>query len=157
MSNDNLALLAIVQPKWLEQACQEFHQGQKEEIEFGTNSSGVGPALKRPGIRYVYFKVKGENYVAARAKLARVSREKDPSKCLRGTENEPAAKYYYDFRNLEPLDHPIPLSQLEYSKDHFVRNDIAGSWVILDPLPITHERSRDCRAAVSRLTLPAEA
>jgi hypothetical protein len=138
MRNVNLALFAIVEPKWLTQAYQEFRQGQKEEIQFGTKSTRLGPALKRPiqdRIRYIYFKIQGENCVIARATLARVSREKNPSKVLSGTETEPPGKYYYDFRDLEPLVHRIPLSRLKHRNGKIVRNDIPGACVIQEPLP----------------------
>lgn len=135
MSNVNLALLAIVEPKWLDQAYKEFRQG-KREIEFGTKSTRVGPALNRPAqdrIRHVYFKPTGKNCVIARAKFARVSREKDPSKVLCGTEDEPPGKYYYDFRDLEPLPDPIPLSRLKSRSGKSIPNDIPGACVILEP------------------------
>jgi hypothetical protein len=126
------ALLSLVDPKWLEQAQEEFKAG-KEEIYFGTNSRGVGPAL-RCSVPWVYFKTKGRFEIIASAPLVSVTTENIPHKRLAGLGDEDHWKYYYGFKKISELPSPIPISSLRYFRTgKNVRDDVPGACIIQDP------------------------
>ncbi len=125
------AILALVEPQWLNQALNELRDG-KPEIYFGTDSLRVGPAFEIEP-RSVYFKVTGKPEVVARAEFAGITDRNPAGKRLQGFANDAKWKYYYGFRSLINLETPVPLSELRDRNGGHIRNDLSGSCVISDP------------------------
>jgi hypothetical protein len=129
MTNKDRALLAPVDPTWLNQAFDLFKTNHRKEICFYTDSH-LGESAHERSER-VYFKVTGSPNIVARARCMRISTENSPEKRLPGNEHR-EGKYYYEFRELTWIPH-IPLSSLRYFKTkNRVPNDLAGATIIED-------------------------
>jgi hypothetical protein len=127
------ALLAVIEPKFLEQAFEEFGNG-KERISFGTNAplhQFVGAPIQR-----VYFKVKGNPAIVAQAALIEITNVNQPAERLGGYASE-VRQFYYRFNELTRLARPIPLSSLRrYGTGTAVRNDVPGACVVEEVRPL---------------------
>jgi hypothetical protein len=120
------ALLALVEPKWLEQAFRELING-KPAIAFRTDAQ-IGNADGLP-IKNVYFKVTGKPEVVARADFIKVTTDNPREKRLTGHQDD-EGKFYYVFRTLTSLP-PTSLSLLRFFKTGTtVPNEQPGACII---------------------------
>lgn len=124
------ALFIPIQGKWIKQAFDDFSKG-KEKITFYTGSN-IGEAANL-GIKTVYFKVKGDREITAKADFISLSDKYPAGEQLAG-ENMGVGKYYYTYNNLEWLESPVSIIDLKYFKsDNNLRTDVPGACIILDP------------------------
>ena len=127
-----LAVFAPIERKWIEMAVEYFEQGNNF-LYFYTNSKNIGNAEK-VGVKKIYFKIKGENFISAAADFVELLTE-NPKVNIFEVNAEIKAKYFYSFKNLKVLKQKIPLSEVtRFPSKKILRNDTPGVCVINDPL-----------------------
>lgn len=128
-SGETAALFVPIEAKWLAAAFEYLRSG-KDELYLVTDAA-IGQGARLP-VQHVYFKVKGEDSVCARAVFVDVRTDNPADKRLPGNENL-AGRYYYGFRDLERLNTPVELTSLRrYTTGTFLRNDVPGACIIHD-------------------------
>lgn len=126
------ALLALVEPKWLDEAFAEFKSG-KREISFGTGAE-IGQASELP-IKNVYFKTTGTTTVVSKATFTELTTVNPVAKRLTSSKTHTTVyKYYYGFCELTWLA-PTPLSSLRFFTGTPVPNDVPGACII-EEIPV---------------------
>jgi hypothetical protein len=126
------ALLALVEPKWLDEAFEEFKKG-KPEIFFGTGAE-IGQAAELP-IKNVYFKTTGTTTVVAKAKFTEITTINPVEKRLTSSKTHTTVyKFYYGFCELTWLPR-ILLSSLRFFTGTPVPNDVPGACII-EEIPV---------------------
>lgn len=107
--NHRPALWVPLTREVLQQAFDAFERG-RSEIYYGTNGQ-IGAARKL-AIQYVYFKIKKQPEVVAKADLIEVTTFNQPNKRISLQAAREEYRFYYGFRNLKRLKSPVPLSVL---------------------------------------------
>lgn len=127
---DNIpALFVPVEGKWIDKAFEYFKE--KSPLYFYTDSH-IG-RLKNLNIRKMFFKRKGDKFVSAVAEFVNITIENPINHRLKENENV-KGKYYYGFKNLKLIKHPIKLDNLKYFKSgKKLRNDTPGACIIKEP------------------------
>jgi hypothetical protein len=124
------ALLAPVEPTWIEQAFQFLVD--KEKLYFYTNAAIGGISTLRP--LHVYFKPKGTTHISTRADWVELTTNNLTGFRLPGAEKS-TGKWFYGFRNIMHLEMPIDLSALSYfASGNNLRHDLPGACIIIDPI-----------------------
>lgn len=124
------ALFIPVQGKWISGAFEYFKEG-RDRLYFYTDSY-IGQATDL-GIKNVYFKLKGGNFISAKADFIDIL-ESNPAEYRLPGPKAVGKRYYYGYRNLKWLLNKVGLSDLKYFKTGTnLRNDIPGACIIIDP------------------------
>lgn len=125
------ALFAPIHKEWILQAMDELSAGAVKRF-FSTNSRTVAPA-KDANIYSIYFKIKYENFISAKADFIEITEHNPRGFRLRDNENNPG-KYYYGFRNLRWLKDKRDLASLKrYGSEIALLNTVPGACMIVDP------------------------
>lgn len=122
------ALFIPVLGKWVGEAFEYFKEG-KDRLYFYTNAN-IGQATEL-GVKNVYFKLKGENFISAKADFIDILDSNPDEYRLPGAKAE--GKYFYGYRNLRWLFNKVALSDLRYfNTGNNLRNDVVGARIIID-------------------------
>ena len=125
------ALFAPIHKEWILQAMDELSAGAVKRF-FSTGSRAVAPA-KDANICSIYFKIKCENFISAKADFIEITEHNPREFRIRGNENI-LGKYYYGFRNLRWLKDKRDLVSLKrHGSEAALRNDVPGACMIVDP------------------------
>ena len=123
------ALFVPVKGKWISEAFEYFNEG-KSKLYFYTDAN-IGQVTDL-GVKNVYFKLKGENFISAKADFIDIL-EYNPDE-YRLPDTKASGKYYYGYRNLRWLFNKVALTDLQYFRTgNNLRNDIPGACIIMDP------------------------
>lgn len=129
VSGKSPALFVPILKQWIDEAFVFFSEG-KEKLYFFTNS-GIGTAGSL-GIKSVYFKLKGDREITAKADFIDLLEENPDAYRLPGAKAQ--GKYFYGYKNLRWLKKAVSLIDLKYFKsEKNLRTDVPGACIILDP------------------------
>lgn len=129
--NNQLAIFVPIERKWMEMAFEYFKQGN--DLLYFYTDSRIGN-IDINEVKKIYFKLKGEKFVTAKADLVEITTKRPVENILEVNANV-KAKYFYAYKNLKYLEQKILLEDIKrYPSGKYLRNDTPDICVINDPL-----------------------